>query len=350
MQIQADRLVALSTRIFAAAGCDGATAACVARHLVDSNLCGHDSHGVVRVPRYLGFMEKGSVDPAGRAEVVFDNGAITVVDGHMGFGQVIMEEAMRLVAANAAERGLAMVTVRNTAHSGRLGEWAEVLAAEGLVSLHFLRTTGLLAVPFGGSDRRLAINPLAMCVPVEGRHPILLDMTTTVVAEGKVAIARNKGLQLAPGTIVDKDGEPTTDPNDLYAGGALLPIAAHKGSGLNMLTDILSGVLSGEGCSNPEKTAMVNATTSIAIKPGVYLDTAALSAEVKRYAGYVTASPPRDANGEVLMPGDIEFRTRAERQRDGIPLDAVTLKQVIEAGRGVGLSDGEMGELAGQPL
>ncbi len=350
MLIQADRLTALATRIFAAAGCDDTTAACVARHLVDSNLCGHDSHGVVRIPRYLGFMKDGTIDLSGQPEVVFDNGAITVIDGHMGFGQVVMEEAMRRVAANAADRGLAMVAVRNSAHAGRLGEWAEVLAADGLVSLHFLRTTGSMAVPFGGSDRRLAINPLAMCVPVEGRHPILLDMTTTVVAEGKVAIARNKGLQLAPGTIVNKDGEPTTDPNDLYAGGALLPIAAHKGSGLNMLTDILSGAMTGEGCSNPERPTLVNAVTSIAIKPGAYLDTAAFSSEIVRYANYVTASPPRQPGGAVLMPGDVEFNTRAERQREGIPLDNATWSQVLEAGRSAGVSDREMSELSGQTL
>ena len=350
MLIQADRLTALTTRIFAAAGCDEATAACVGLHLVDSNLCGHDSHGVVRVARYLGYMDKGTVDPTGQPETVFNNGVISVIDGHMGFGQVIMEEAMRQVASNAAERGLAMVAVRNTAHSGRLGEWAEMLAAEGLASLHFLRSTGSMAVPFGGSDRRLAINPLAMCVPVAGRHPILLDMTTTVVAEGKLAIARNKGLEVAPGTIVDKDGESTTDPNDFYEGGALLPIAGHKGSCLNMLTDILSGAMTGEGCSNPEKTALVNSTTSIAIKPGTYLDTDWFSTEIKRYAGYVTASPPRDAGGAVLMPGDVEHQIRQERSRDGVPLDDATWSQVVDAGRGVGLNDGEMSELAGQSL
>ncbi len=350
MQIQADRLTALTTRIFAAAGCDAETAACVARHLVDSNLCGHDSHGVVRVARYLRIMGDGKVDPSGQPETVFDNGVVSVIDGHMGFGQVIMEAAMGLVAKNAAEKGLAMIAVRNTAHAGRLGEWAEVLAAQGLAALMFLRTTGSMAVPFGGSDRRLAINPLAMCVPVEGRHPILLDMTTTVVAEGKLAIARNKGLEVAPGTIVDKDGQPTTDPNDFYAGGALLPIAGHKGSGLNILTDILSGALTGEGCSNPENTTLVNSTLTIAIKPGVYMDASALGAEIKRYAGYVTSSPPKDPSGAVLMPGDVEFNTREKRQRDGIPLDDATWSQVLGAGREVGLSDGEMSELAGQSL
>lgn len=351
MLIRAEPLTDLVTRIFVAAGCDADTASCVSRHLVDSNLCGHDSHGVLRVPRYVGFVEDGKVDPNGRMRVVFSSGALTVIDGELGFGQVVAEAAMDLLAANGRESGIALATIRNSGHVGRLGDWAEQLARHDLVSLHFLNTTGIgmRAVPFGGSDSRLSLSPICICVPVEGDRPILLDMTTTVVAEGKLAVARNKGEQVAPGTIVDKDGRPTTDPNDFYAGGALLPIAGHKGSGLNVMTDLLSGALSGGGCTRPGVTQLVNTMTSIAIDPRQLTDREAYVAEVARFAAHVTASPPREPGDEVLLPGDVEHRTRLERRRDGIPLDDATCAQVLEAGRTVGMTDAEMPELAGRP-
>ena len=351
MLIHAEPLTKLVARIFAAAGCDDETADCLARHLVDSNLCGHDSHGVLRVLRYVGYVEAKTVNPQGRMKIIFTNGALTAIDGEMGFGQVVAEAAMEVLAVAAHEHGIAMATVRNCGHVGRLGDWAEQLAHHGLVSLHFLNTTGIgmHTVPFGGSDARLSINPLSICVPREGSHPILLDMTTTMVAEGKLAVARNKGMQVAPGAIVDKHGQPTTDPDDFYDGGAMLPIAGHKGSGLNILTDLLAG-LSGGGCTAPGVKTLVNTMTSIAINPARLPDTAAYVAEVERFAIHVAASPPREPGGAVLLPGDVEHQTRVARQRDGIPLDDNTWSQILETGRKASLTDDEMQKLSGQPV
>jgi uncharacterized oxidoreductase len=340
MRIKAEALRRTVERIFAAAGCAAAEASCVAGHLVDANLCGHDSHGVIRVARYLGYMREDKIRPGGQATVVFESDTVAVIDGNMGFGQVVGEQAMDLLAAKARKSGLAMTTIRNSGHVGRLGGWAERLARDGLVSWHFVNTTGIgmWAAPFGGTDRRLSVNPLSICVPVDGRHPILLDMSSTVVAEGKVAIARNKGVPLPPGAIIDKAGNPSTDPNDLYAGGALLTMAEHKGYALNVMIDLLAGALSGGGCTAPGATSLVNTMTSIAVDPAPFTDRDAYLAEIKRYAEWVTGSPPRQAGGRVQMPGDFEHETRRERDRKGIPLDPATWDQIVESAASVGLT------------
>ncbi len=348
MHIQAASLERIVERIFTAAGCEPSEASCVARHLVGSNLCGHDSHGVIRVSRYLDYMRAGKLRPGQRMSVVFESDTVAVVDGNLGFGQVIGEQAMDLLAAKAKSSGLAMTAVRNSGHLGRLGGWAERLAERGLVSLHFLNSTGygMLAVPFGGSDRRLSLNPLSVCVPVDGRHPVLLDMTTTVVAEGKLAVARNRGDAVPPGAIVDKAGNPTTDPNDFYAGGALLPMGGHKGYVLNVVVDLLAGALSGGGCTKPGETVLVNTMTSIAVDPAPFTDRAAYFAEIERYLGWVAGSPPKAPDGRVLLPGDFEAETRVERRRDGIPLDDTTWGGIAESGLSVGMTRDEFDRLA----
>ena len=164
-----------------------------------------------------------------------------------------------------------MVGLRNCGHLGRLGDWAEMAAAAGQVSLHFLNTSGAQRVaPFGGSDRRLSTNPLAIGVPLAGGDPAILDITTSTVAEGKLMVALNKGEQVPEGWIVDKHGKPTTDPKDFYDGGALLTIGAHKGSGLSILTDLLAGAITTGRSSDPADTVLRNNMLSIFIAPAVY--------------------------------------------------------------------------------
>lgn len=344
MRIAADELTRIVTRIFAAAGSGPGEAQCIARHLVDSDLVGHESHGVLRVIRYVQFLQRGDVVVNATPEIVVETPTALIVDGHMGYGQVIGEFAMDRLAAKAKSAGVALASIRGAGHLGRLGDWAERLAEHGLVSLHFLNTTGLgmMAVPFGGSDRRLSLCPLSIAVPVQGRHPVLLDMTTTTVAEGKLAWYRNRGERIPAGWIVDKHGHPSTDPNDFYAGGALLPIAGHKGHGLCILADILAGSLSGGGCTRPGVTALENTMTSIAIDPGPLVDPAAWASEIRRFADWVTGSPPAQPGGEVLMPGDVEHRNRIQRLADGIPLDPTTWSQIEDAARLVGLDPGTL--------
>ncbi|HEV2685407.1 MAG TPA: Ldh family oxidoreductase, partial [Actinomycetota bacterium] len=188
--VPASRLVELVTAIMHAAGCNRDEAAAIARRLVDSNLVGHDSHGVLRVSRYLDWMRKGWVKANQAPSVVFENDAIAIVDGNRGFGQVVGEFAGSLGTSKAAKGGIALVGLRNCGHLGRVGDWAELAAAAGQVSLHFLNTSGAQRVaPFGGSDRRLSTNPITIGIPVKDGEPIIVDMTTSMAAEGKLMVA-----------------------------------------------------------------------------------------------------------------------------------------------------------------
>jgi uncharacterized oxidoreductase len=336
--VPAARLTDVVARIMEAAGCAGDEARTVARRLVESNLVGHDSHGVLRVGKYLEWMREGNLQPRRTPRVVFDSETIAIIDGDRGFGQVVGELAGRIGTAKAATTGIALVGLRNCGHLGRLGDWAELAADVDQVSMHFLNTSGAQRVaPFGGSDRRLSTNPLCIGIPQAGAPPVILDITTSTVAEGKLMVAMNKGESVPPGWIVDAQGRPTTDPKDFYAGGALLTIGGHKGSGLSIVTDLLAGALTTGRSSDPSDTAIRNNMLSIYIAPSVYDPTGGVLEEVRRFVDWVKASPPQTPGQPVLAPGEIERATRDKRLREGVPLDDPTLADLSAAARAVGV-------------
>ena len=188
--VNAQKLVDFVTRIMRSAGSHPDEASTIARRLVDSNLVGHDSHGVLRVAKYLEWVRDGTLKPNMSPKIVFESDTIAIIDGQRGFGQVIGEFAARIGIAKAAQTGIAMVGLTNCGHLGRVGDWADMAADAGQVSLHFLNTSGALRVaPFGGTDRRLSTNPVSIGVPVAGRDPVVLDVTTSMVAEGKLMVA-----------------------------------------------------------------------------------------------------------------------------------------------------------------
>ena len=349
MLVQSGPLTAAITKIFLAAGCGREEAVCIAANLVESNLAGHDSHGVIRTKQYIDYVHAGTVKIGQDVEIAYETDAMAIVDGQMGFGQPIGVQAMELLASKTKKLGLGLVSIRGASHIGRIGAWAEQLAMHGLVSLHFVNTTGLgmLAMPFGGTDRRLSLCVFAAGVPMENGNHVILDFATTGTAEGKLRVARNKGVPVPEGQIVDKDGNPSTDANDFYNGGAILPLAGHKGHGLTMIVDLLSGALSGGGCTNPEVKVLENTMTSIAIDPNPMTDREAYVAEVLRYCEWVIGSPPKDQNSKVRLPGDIEREMRAERLESGISIDDETWQQIIETGESVGLSKADLEAAAG---
>jgi uncharacterized oxidoreductase len=281
-------------------------------------------------------------------QVAFESDTIAIVDGQRGFGQVTGETATRMGIAKAKAKGIAMIGLRNCGHLGRLGDWAEMAAEAGQVSLHFLNTSGAQRVaPFGGSDRRLSTNPMAIGVPVAGGPPAILDITTSTVAEGKLMVAMNKGDSVPDGWIVDKAGRPTTDPKDFYDGGALLTIGAHKGSGLSILTDLLAGAVTTGRSSDPDDTILRNNMLSIYVDPSVYDREGVVLAEAHRFVEWVKASPPAKAGEPVLAPGDIERRTRAARLAGGVPLDDKTWQDLIDAARSVGIDEARAAAIVG---
>ena len=321
------------------AGSSATEAATIARRLVDANCVGHDSHGVIRVGKYLEWVAQGWLRPNQPPTIVFESDGIAIIDGNRGFGQVIGEFAARLGIAKAAKSGLAMIGLRNCGHLGRVGDWAEMAAAERQVSLHFLNTSGAQRVaPFGGSDRRLSTNPISIGIPLDGADPVIVDVTTSTVAEGKLMVAANKGEHVPDGWIIDRDGEPTNDPKAFYDGGALLTVGAHKGSGLSIITDLLAGAVSTGRSSDPDDVVLRNNMLSIYIDPAVYAPDGSVMTEARRFVDWVKASPPLRAGEPVLAPGEIERRTRRARMRDGVPIDDKTLEDLIAAAESVGIS------------
>src|SRR5262245_56549647 len=344
MNIRADRLCGLTAAVFRAAGCEPAEADRIAAHLVEANLVGHDSHGVIRVPSYVRWLREGKVLAGRTAQVVFENEAIAVLDGQFGFGQTVGEQAVRLGVEKSARHGVAVVALRNSGHLGRIGDWPLLAARAGRLSLHFVNTTGagILVAPHGGINRRLSANPIAAGVPVAGGPPLLLDISACTLAEGKIRVALNRGVAVPEDCIIDAEGRPTTDPRVFYADppGAILPIAGHKGYGLAVLCEVLAGALTGGGCSNPANADRVlNGMLSIYLDSSFFQTDAAFAAEMQRFIAWVKSSAKARPDGEILMPGEIEERTKAQRLRDGIDLDETTWSQLRDAARAVGLGE-----------
>ncbi len=347
MQVQHEKLIQAAATIFEAATSSPDEARKVASRLVSANLTGHDSHGVIRIPQYVDSVKSGALKPNQTAEVVNDAGAVTVLDGRFGYGQIVGEQAIDKAIDKARHQGVGMATLRNSGHLGRIGDWAARAADAGMVSLNFVNAIGhqLIVVPHGGAEGRGSTNPIAIGVPIEGAEPVILDFATSAVAEGKVRVARNKGTFLQPDCLLDADGAPTIDPNDLYADprGALLPfggaITGHKGGGLWLMADLLAGALSAGGCSRTPETPprLSSNMLSIAIDPATFADQPAFVAEIKRYAAFVKSAKPRDPKAPVMLPGEPERKARVERLADGINVDPETWAQIVAAGGSVGI-------------
>ena len=347
--IHAEPLRRLVSAIFAKAGSNPDEAALIARRLVDSNLVGHDSHGIVRVPAYIRWLGEGKVVPNQHVKVLSESDAFAMLDGQAGFGQVIGGEAMDIGLAKAAKSGVAMVSLRHVHHLGRIGDWAEYCAAKGVVSIHFVNGVhlGWIVAPFGGIERRMTTNPFACGMPIEGGEPVILDMATSKIAEGKNQVARNKGVEVPEGALIDATGKPTRNPNDLYAEppGALLAFGEHKGYGLAVFCDLLAGALGGGGANHDgyaNKGQVLNNMLSILIDPRV-VGAASMHEEAKRFVAWLKSSASRD--GGVMVPGDPERRNRAARQRDGLPVDDKTWSDLLACARDSGLADGEVKRL-----
>lgn len=338
MNIPPARLLDLVAATFRKAGCSADESHRIAAHLVEANLAGHDSHGVIRTTPYLQWLRDGKVLADRTIQVVFENDSIAVVDGQSGFGQTVAAQAVELGVAKAARQGVAVIALRNSGHLGRIGAWPTQAAAAGMLSIHFVNTTGggILVAPHGGTSRRLSANPIAAGVPRAGQSPLVLDISTCTIAEGKIRVAKNRGVHVPPGCIIDAFGQPTTDPGDFYADppGAILPIAGHKGYGLSILAEVLAGALTGGGCSNPANAGrLLSGMLSIYLDPNAFRADAGFSAEVDRFVTWVKSSPTV-VGGEILMPGEIEERTKAARLRDGIEIDDTTWAELRAAGVG----------------
>ncbi|HEY6979755.1 malate/lactate/ureidoglycolate dehydrogenase [Reyranella sp.] len=351
--IKARALEAFVADLFAAAGCSKEEGARIGRYLVSANLSGHDSHGVVRVPRYASQKKNGTVIADVTVDILVDTPVIAVVDGKYGFGQTVAPQAVRIGIDKCKKGGLSAVTLRNAGHIGRVGDWAETAAAEGLVSVHFVNASGsVLVAPYGGVDRRFSTAPYCVGVPRRGQDPLILDFATSIVAEGKVLVASQGGKKVPEDALIGPDGKPSNDPHLLYGGytpvgprdhskgaGAIRAFGEHKGSGLAFMCELLGGSLSGTGATDPERGRFANGMLSFYIDPKVFDPAGFFPQDVARYVGFVKSSRPAGAGGEILVPGETEARSRARRLAEGVPLPSDTWAAIVEAARSVGLDE-----------
>ena len=330
--VEPQTLEDFGARVFEALGAPEDVAREVAAHLVRANLAGHDSHGVIRIPQYAGLIQQGTLDPAARPSILLSKGAALLIDGARGFGQFAAAYALERAIEKAHDLGLGAAAIRRANHIGRLGDYTESAARRGYVA----ELTGGAAgpgiggaSPFGGAARFLGTNPWSLGIPTGG-EPVLVDFATTVVAEGKVRVARDKHDTLPPGCIVDKEGRPSTNPADFYAGGMLLPFGAHKGYGLALASALVGG-LAAIGEAEPSMVGSPAPTTEgagdrlggvflVVIDPAAFGDPAAYTGAVGRVTRALKQVPPAPGFEEVLLPGEPEARTRAQRQSEGISL------------------------------
>lgn len=327
--------------IFQAAGVPERVAEEVAASLVASNLAGHDSHGVVRTMQYLGAVERGETDGDATPAITHETAVMATVDARRAFGQVAGSFAMQLAIDKARNAGIAAVALHNSSHVGRLGEWVEMAAAEGMIGLAFCnggRSGGIVA-PYGGAARRIGTNPIAAAVPLGDRPPFVLDFATSAVAEGKVRVARNSGKEIPTGWVLDKEGNPTTNPADLYEGGMLLPAAGHKGYSLALLIDLLGGMLTGGG-SAPEagSTMQSNGVLFIVLAVSAFRTPAEFAEEAQAMVDRIKATPLAPGFSAILLPGEPEQQTAAQRRANGVPLDDGSWTQMVAEAERLGVA------------
>ena len=325
----AEYLQEISRKLFAAAGTPDDIAATIAQILVNANLAGHDSHGVQFVPIYLDRIEAGEIAQTAYPEIVRETVNTLHVDGHKGFGHYMSRQAMDWAIDRARRSTVCCVTFENTTHIGRLGEYAEQAAKAGCVTMITLGwASGGVSqvVPFGGAQGVLGTNPIAVGIPTGDDAPFVIDFATSVIAGGKVMVARSKGVDLPPGAIVDKHGRPSTDPAAYYDGGFLLPFGGHKGYALSLFFSLIGGLAGGFAS---EHTAMSGLFMQV-------YDVAAFSPleeyqrNVRVVLDGVKATTPAPGFDEVLVPGDFEYRSRQQRLTDGIEVPAETFGMIEE--------------------
>jgi uncharacterized oxidoreductase len=326
--VPADALTAFARTLFVAAGVPPDEANTVALSLVDANLCGHDSHGVLRIPQYLGFIKDGTFKPGARFEVLNETPAAVAADAGWGLGQVQAHKLLKLLIARAKQLGVASGTLRHCGHTGRLGEYAEVAARERLAFFGTVNShgSGRRVAPPGGTEGRISTNPICLGVPTSG-EPVVLDFGTSVAAEGKVRVHFQKGEPTPEGWLLDHAGKPTTDPGVLYADprGTILPFGGtqtYKGFGLGLLLDLLSGGLSGGRCSNPNDPlpGVGNTVLFTVFDPAAFGGLDCFLSAADGLTAYVRGCPPADPARPITLPGDPERASRTARQKTGIPI------------------------------
>jgi uncharacterized oxidoreductase len=342
--VKADRLTQICTELLIGAKASKEEAATVAKGCVLANLTGHDSHGVIAIPTYIDRVDKGHIVPGAPFKVVQESPTTTVIDGNWGFGFVVAERAMKMTIEKARKANVAATTILRQSHVGRVGAYPIMAAKEGMIAIMTADSgrSPKAVAPFGGAEARVGTNPLSIAIPSNLEGTFCLDMATSAVAAGKINLAIAKGAPIPTGWIVDKDGNPTTNPNDFKTGGVLLPLGGeegHKGYGLSAMIEILSAILPGLGFG-VDPTGRHNDGCFIAcFNVEAFRPLATFKREVTEFAQYLKATKPQRGVKEVLYPGEVEWRNEQARERDGVDIEDATWSKLVALGTELGVGD-----------
>ena len=329
MHISPDTLRARVAALYRAVGLPEEHAALVADTLVRADMWGHSSHGVMRAPWYLDRVRNGVMKPVTEAVRVVDRGAIAVVDGLEGVGQVIARDAMLDAVARAKRHGVGVVSVRNSNHHGALGYFTRLAAQAGCIGM-LAANGGPAMAPWGGKRMAVGTNPWSIAAPAGCHPPMMLDIANTVVARGKIFLARQKGDPIPEHWALDAEGRRTTDPVAALA-GVILPMAEHKGYAIALMMDVLAGVLSGSGILTEVKSPFKTDKPSrcghffLALDIEAFGRRETFEARMEQMIAEVKAVPLAPGFDEILYPGELEARNEARHARDGLELPEKTV-------------------------
>ena len=335
--------------IYRAKGAPEDEARVVATHLVKANLTGHDSHGVIQIPTYAERIDAGHIVPGAPFEIEREAPCTAVINGNWGFGFVVTERAMNMAIEKARTNGVAAITIHHQSHIGRLGDYPTMALKQGMIGM-ITADSGAApkhVAPFGGRARKLGTNPICIGMPSNLEGPVLMDMASSTVALGKIALARNRKESIPVGWIVDKDGNATTDPNDYFSGGAILPVGVdqgHKGYALSFMVEVFSGLLTGLGFGIDPEGRHNDGVFIAAFNLEHFRPLEEFKQEMGEFVKFVKDSPPASGFNEVLYPGEIEHRTELKRREEGIYVEDETWSQISGLMKSLHVED-----LAGQP-
>ncbi len=337
----ANQLVKIGTKIFLAAGAPLEEAALVSEFLVKANLVGHDSHGIMRVIQYVREIEEGILKPGAKIEIVKESNSLVVINGNWCFGQVIAKKAMEKAIEKAKVNAVSVACAFNCNHIGRLADYTLMASKDDMIGIAMVNAPKSVS-PFGGKERMLSTGPVSFAFPTNMEFPFFVDIATSVVAEGKIRVMLHKGEKLPLGWIIDKDGNPSSNPEDYYNGGAILPLggdnAGHKGFGLGLAVEVLCGVLAGAGCAYME-TKRGNGVFFEVIDVSKFMPVEKFKSEVTNLLKAIKSSKPRPGFKGVIIPGELEYLTERLRLKEGIQIPERTWEEIKRIAEKFGLDE-----------
>lgn len=350
-RVQSEYLTELTSLILQKNGVIAQEADVTAKSLVDADLRGVSSHGVIRMSNYLSRLKKGVTTAKPKIEIVKETESTAVFDGDYGLGQVVSQRAVEILSEKATKANLAAVTVRRSNHFGAAAYWAMQLLDKDMIGIALSNVEPLMPPP-GGAGARVGNNPLAIAVPAGKSTPIVIDMATSVVALGKILAAKSKGQTIPEGWGVDKTGLPTTNPDDVVNGGFLYPVGGPKGYGLAVAVDVLTSLLS-KGAIGKEIGSMYNDLEHhndlshffMAIRIDAFLEPQVFKDSVDRYIEFIKNTPLAVNTEQIYLPGEIEHLTKMKNLQEGIMLPASVADELELFASEAGIEAGYLQEL-----